>query len=580
MATVDTWDDFETLKQGIRHNTVDRLKHIVAGFNEENFTMLSKTGKKQDLIERITGCMDLWKANRDVDKWTKARGVLYQVRNAGQYKHGGYTPYMPNTKPFASNAAAAAGPSTVTPWQTYNGNTTIRKTVPAIPGAMGAASSQKLPPRFRPSPFFNVEQMVSNFAECPESTSGVDRRQQSVSFTLTNEQVEKLKSTSSPHQLRLYCTSSSYYAPASFRATSGPCPIEFPPTCEVRVNGTQITANMKGLKKKPGTAPPADLTKFTRMQAGVPSKVEMVYVNSQQNNNQQPAPPKKYYIAVMLVKVTSVDQLITTLKATKRKTSEEILAKMRASVSDDDDIVAGPVKMSVKCPLSYMRISTPCRAIQCVHPQCFDALSWYSVNEQTTTWSCPICEKPVNHEDLIVDGYFDHILKATPEEVEDVMVEADGEWHTSDNMYASPAWKATHKPPPPALSLPPTPEKKPHLNGNGKSNDKEPEQEVFVLDDSDDEEEGQVKRELSFSVRQDSSALSNDSGPPDSQVIDLTLDSDEDEPAPPPSLASSNGKRKALDDLPSPTEQIWKKSRVQDASHTVMRSVGNSAPRI
>lgn len=46
--------------------------------------MLSKTGKKQDLIERITGCMDLWKANRDVDKWTKARGVLYQVRNAGQ----------------------------------------------------------------------------------------------------------------------------------------------------------------------------------------------------------------------------------------------------------------------------------------------------------------------------------------------------------------------------------------------------------------------------------------------------------------------------------------------------------------
>lgn len=240
-----------------------------------------------------------------------------------------------------------------------------------------------------------------------------------------------------------------------------------------------------------------------------------------------------------------------------------------------------------------MRISTPCRAIQCVHPQCFDALSWYSVNEQTTTWSCPICEKPVNHEDLIVDGYatchysklnltdfssgsyFDHILKSTPEEVEDVMVEADGEWHTSDNMYASPAWKATHKPPPPALSLPPTPEKKPHLNGNGKSIDKEPEQEVFVLDDSDDEE-GQVKRELSFSVRQDSSALSNDSGPPDSQVIDLTLDSDEDEPAPPPSLASSNGKRKALDDLPSPTEQIWKKSRVQDASHTVMRSVGNS----
>lgn len=54
--------------------------------------------------------------------------------------------------------------------------------------------------------------------------------------------------------------------------------------------------------------------------------------------------------------------------------------------------------------LSYCRINTPCRSSKCVHVQCFDAMSWYSVNEQTTTWSCPVCEKSINHEDLIVDG--------------------------------------------------------------------------------------------------------------------------------------------------------------------------------
>lgn len=59
------------------------------------------------------------------------------------------------------------------------------------------------------------------------------------------------------------------------------CPIEFPPTCEVRVNTAPLTANLKGLKKKPGTAPPADLGKTVRMNGA--NRVEMVYVNSIQN---------------------------------------------------------------------------------------------------------------------------------------------------------------------------------------------------------------------------------------------------------------------------------------------------------
>jgi E3 SUMO-protein ligase PIAS1 len=57
--------------------------------------------------------------------------------------------------------------------------------------------------------------------------------------------------------------------------------VEFPPTCEVRVNNVQLNANLKGLKKKPGTAPPPDITKLARL-VSTPNKVELVYVNSQQ----------------------------------------------------------------------------------------------------------------------------------------------------------------------------------------------------------------------------------------------------------------------------------------------------------
>lgn len=93
--------------------------------------------------------------------------------------------------------------------------------------------------------------------------------------------VSLMKTSRSRFQLRLFCTSSVFFpGMGSFRSSNFPCPIEFPPTCEVRVNGTQITANLKGLKKKPGTAPPPDITKYSRTTGT--NRVEMVYVNSQQ----------------------------------------------------------------------------------------------------------------------------------------------------------------------------------------------------------------------------------------------------------------------------------------------------------
>ena len=53
----------------------------------------------------------------------------------------------------------------------------------------------------------------------------------------------------------------------------------------MRVNGTALQANLKGLKKKPGTAPPADLGRLVRTNGQ--NRLEMVYVNSQ-----QPVQPK------------------------------------------------------------------------------------------------------------------------------------------------------------------------------------------------------------------------------------------------------------------------------------------------
>lgn len=93
------------------------------------------------------------------------------------------------------------------------------------------------------------------------------------------------------YQLRVYCTSSAFYnAPTPFRPTpaNSEAPIEFPNTCELRVNNVNLHAQTKGLKKKPGTAPPANLGAAVRLNASATNRVEMVYCN---NNPVQGQPP-------------------------------------------------------------------------------------------------------------------------------------------------------------------------------------------------------------------------------------------------------------------------------------------------
>lgn len=563
MAANDSWTDFENLRHTVKHNTVDKLKQILTGFNEQCNTSFHKSGKKQDLIDRVVLQMDIWRRENNVDKWTKAHAVLNQVRRTGIYSQSrnlgvsGQQPPQPITNPSYAVTAMGSG---FTNHQVGRYDPYAPPRVPPPPTGASSASVSKPAINFRSSPFFRIERPISAVVECPESASSTDRKQQTFTFTLSSEHYSKLNQTSPKYQLRLYCTTSTFYT-SNHMAPRAPaaCPIEFPPTCEVRVNNAVLHANLKGLKKKPGTAPPADIGKSVRTGQ---NRVEMVYVNSQ-----QPVQPKKFYLMVLLVEVTTVAQLVERLKKGKYRSCEDIMAQMRTKAAiDDDDIVAGPQKMSLKCPLSFTRVETPCRSALCVHSQCFDATSWFSCMEQTTTWLCPVCEKVVNPDDLIIDGYFDQILRDTPEGVDDVIVENDGQWHTSDNRYASAAWRAaypctaSYEPSPPRASTPGSDEET-------EAKEQMKDVEILVLDsDDEDEDEGRVKRELSethyplpktASPRAAPVAIRQ---PRRDDVIDLTADSDDEQSR----LAPRPGeKRKATPGTQSPTEQIWKKSRLE-----------------
>lgn len=56
-----------------------------------------------------------------------------------------------------------------------------------------------------------------------------------------------------------------------------PVDIAFPTHAELKVNQEDIKVNLKGLKSKPGSTRPVDITSFMRRKPGFPNSVELVY---------------------------------------------------------------------------------------------------------------------------------------------------------------------------------------------------------------------------------------------------------------------------------------------------------------
>lgn len=57
--------------------------------------------------------------------------------------------------------------------------------------------------------------------------------------------------------------------------------IAFPHQVEIKANLDEVKANLRGLKNKPGTTRPADVTNFIRKKPGYPNSVFMTYALTQ-----------------------------------------------------------------------------------------------------------------------------------------------------------------------------------------------------------------------------------------------------------------------------------------------------------
>jgi len=289
-----------------------------------------------------------------------------------------------------------------------------------IAESWGAPDKVKL--NFGTSPFFDIQETVSNIYPLPVVQN--NRHTLNVSVELNSRTVDRLR-TDSSIRVMLYCATED---PGALHMNG--VDIAFPQQIEVKVNTSSLAANFKGLKNKPGSTRPADITTFLRRLH--PLQDNIVQITYALTN-------KKFYAVAVLVKKRSVDELTRKIKSSRVITKSSVLQEMKLKAREDE-VVATSTVMSLKDPVSYIRIKLPCRSHVCSHNQCFDASSFLQLQEQAPTWTCPICSKHVGFEDLAVDQYVQEILERTPSSVDQVTIEPDGQWsfsNTSKNGSAS-----------------------------------------------------------------------------------------------------------------------------------------------
>lgn len=93
-----------------------------------------------------------------------------------------------------------------------------------------------------------------------------------LTVTLSQEVVDNMRNDSSC-RIMVFCA-----AEGLGPYTRDPSDISFPHNVELKCNGDEVKANLRGLKNRPGSTRPADITSMIRTRpTGYPNSVEMVY---------------------------------------------------------------------------------------------------------------------------------------------------------------------------------------------------------------------------------------------------------------------------------------------------------------
>lgn len=204
----------------------------------------------------------------------------------------------------------------------------------------------------------------------------------------------------------------------------------FPPGIQVKINNKFVNLPNPIPTNKVGVEPkrpprPVNITQHVRLSATVTNSIHIQWTTEYN---------RSYVTACYLVRRLSSHDLLSRLKVKGIKPAEYTRGLIKEKLREDADseIATTMLKVSLNCPLGKMRMTTPCRSSTCGHLQCFDASLYLQMNEKKPTWQCPVCDQPARYENLVIDGYFQAVLKSSNLTLDDseIQLHKDGSWST------------------------------------------------------------------------------------------------------------------------------------------------------
>lgn len=196
-----------------------------------------------------------------------------------------------------------------------------RPSLPPPPGQRGGGST---PSRlsFKQSPFYHIQEALTPVQDLTgKSNAGADpfeadkneempqnRHQISYPIVLSENVIQRVRENPSL-KIMLYCTATTLLS--QYDASD----VSFPSQIDLRVNSDEVRHNFKGLKNKPGTTKPVDLTQFLRKTARYQNIMTINYALTS----------KKYSWVINLVRKSSAEELTEKIRQGRTISKDQVL---------------------------------------------------------------------------------------------------------------------------------------------------------------------------------------------------------------------------------------------------------------
>lgn len=147
--------------------------------------------------------------------------------------------------------------------------------------------------------------------------------------------------------------------------------------------------------------------------------------------------PWKFIACIVVAKKITVNDLLIELKQRPFHASKKTKKFIHESLENNDTEVGsdGSMALTLKDPISQVRMKLPARGVNCEHLQCFDAVHFLQMNEIKATWVCPLCKNDIEFPCIDIDQYFLNILQNPnlSSECDSIVILQDGTW--SENVF-------------------------------------------------------------------------------------------------------------------------------------------------